>query len=368
VWQALHFTFASGLFFLALVPLCGMLVDLGGHSEELRELETTYLRCLCLSAPPALVTAAVNSFFAGRGDSRTVLLINSVGMAVNVLTAVVLISGRWGFPAWGIAGAGAATIFGCTASALLSLALLLRPTHQKLYRTAAGWRLDRALFRRLMRFGLPNGAFATLDALAFTVFLQLVGRLGDVELAATSVAFTINLLCILPIVGVGQAVEVLVGQRLGADEPDVAARTTWTGLGLSLLFTGAVAAAYVLVPGELAEPFRGGDVAAWEVIRGRVPVLLRFVAVYALFDTANLVLSFALRGAGDTRFVMRVALTLPWPLMVLPTWAVWKQGGDLYWAWAFASAYLMGLALTYLWRFRQGKWRTMRVIGPGPGE
>ena len=97
-----------------------------------------------------------------------------------------------------------------------------------------------------------------------------------------------------------------------------------------------------------------------------MPVLLRFVAVYALFDAVNLVLSFALRGAGDTRFVMRVALALPWPLMVLPTWLVWKEGWDLNWAWAFASLYIVALALVYLVRFRQGKWRTLRVIGPAP--
>ena len=226
VWQALHFSFASGIFFVGLVPLSGWLVGLGGHPAALQELEAAYLRCLCLSAPPALVTTAVSSFFAGRGDSRTVLVINSVGLLVNGLTAFALISGHWGFPAWGIAGAGAAAILGSSTAAVLSLVLLLRPVYRKAFQTAAGWRFAPALFGRLMRDGLPNGIFAALDALAFTVFLQVVGRLDrtGVALAATSVAFTVNLLCVLPVVGVGQAVEVLVGQRLGADEPDSAAR------------------------------------------------------------------------------------------------------------------------------------------------
>jgi MATE family multidrug resistance protein len=138
---------------------------------------------------------------------------------------------------------------------------------------------------------------------------------------------------------------------------------------LAAAFTGAIVLIYVLFPEPLAGMFRGeADAAAWEAILQRVPVLLRFVCLYALFDCVNVVVSFALRGAGDTRFVTRVALALPWPTMVLPTWAVWYHGWGLYWAWAFASLYIMSLAIVFLVRFRQGKWRSMRVIAALPAD
>jgi MATE family multidrug resistance protein len=262
VWQALYFAVASGLAFLGWVPLAGWLVALGGHGGELQQLETVYFRCLCLSALPMLVTAAVSSFFAGRGDSRTVLGINTLGLAVNGLTAYPWINGCWGFPAWGIAGAGAATLLGTSTSAVLSLVLFFRPRFRTSHRTLAGWRFDAALTRRLLRFGLPNGVFAFLDCLGYTFFLQLIGRLGEVELAASGIAFTINLLAVLPIFGIGQAVEVLVGQRLGADQPDIAARTTWTALGVALAFSGTIALLYALIPMALAEPFHDQSGAA----------------------------------------------------------------------------------------------------------
>src|SRR5262249_10866656 len=184
--------------------------------------------------------------------------------------------------------------------------------------------------------------FAAVDVLAFPVFVLLGGRLGPGELAATSITFTLNMVAVLPMVGTGQAVEVLVGQRLGEDRPDVAERTTWAGCRLGLLFTAVVALAYVLAPDLLARPFRDtADGAGWEEVRALVPVLLRFVACYCLFDTLNLVFSFALRGAGDTRFVNRVALSLAWPVMVLPTWAAWQYRWGLYWCWAFASLYIV---------------------------
>jgi Na+-driven multidrug efflux pump len=74
-------------------------VALAGHSPELQALEASYFGCLGFAALPTLVAAAANSFFAGRGDSRTVLLVNGTGLAVNGVLAYAFIFGRWGFTA-----------------------------------------------------------------------------------------------------------------------------------------------------------------------------------------------------------------------------------------------------------------------------
>src|SRR5262249_28292537 len=124
VWQALYFSVLGGIAFLALLPLARPIMALGDHAPEIQELEVTYFRCLCFAAPPALIVAAANSFFAGRGDSWTVLLVDAVGMAVNAIMAVLLIFGYLGFPALGIAGAGWATVIGSSTSAAMALFLL----------------------------------------------------------------------------------------------------------------------------------------------------------------------------------------------------------------------------------------------------
>jgi MATE family multidrug resistance protein len=365
VWQALYFSIAGGVAFLGLLPLAEPLIRLGAHSASIQALEVTYFRCLCFAALPALLVASVNSFFAGRGDSWTVLLIDATGMTLNALLAYAWIFGHWGFPAWGIAGAGWATVAGSATSATLALLLFFRSKYRDQFATLAGWRFEPALFTRLMRFGFPNGLQWMLDALAFTVFLFLVGRLGDAELAATNIAFAINMVALLPMLGMGQAVSVLVGQRLGREQPELAERTTWTGFKLAWLYMAAVVLLYILVPEAFLYFFRNAD-DKWELVARSVPVLLRFVAVYSLFDSMSLVFSFALRGAGDTRFVTVVALALAWPLMVLPTGAAWYYGWGLYWAWAFASAYIIALGLTFLLRFSVGKWKSMRVIEQTP--
>jgi MATE family multidrug resistance protein len=363
LWQSLYFSVAAGVGFLALALWARNLLELAGHSPHLQELETDYFRCLCFAALPALLAASALSFFAGRGDTRTVLAVNAAGLAVNAACAWVLIYGLFGFPRLGIVGAGWATVTGSSTSAALSLAMLFRRRWRAEFATLAGWRFDGRLFARLMRFGLPNGLAASLDTLGFALFTLLVGRLGDAELDATSIAFALNLLAFLPLLGIGQAVEILVGRRLGANDPATAARSTWNALACALFVTGAAAVAFVLFPGPLAELFHGDD-SRWEQVRPLVPVLLRFVAVYCLFDATSLVFSCALRGAGDTRYVTVVALAASWLVLVLPTWAASRYGWGLLWAWAFASAYIMVLALAFFLRFRQGAWRSMRVIEP----
>jgi MATE family multidrug resistance protein len=367
VWQALYFAVAAGLGFLALRPLAPVIVAWGGHSAAVQALEIEYFRPLCFAALPILITAAANSFFAGRGDSWTVLLIDAAGLSVNALLAYTLIFGHFGLPPLGIAGAGWATVAGSSVSALLGLTLMLRPCYRKEFATLTGWRLDRALFLRLLRFGLPNGLQWSLEALAFTVFLFLVGRLGEAELAATNIAFSINLVAILPMFGMAQAIQILVGRRLGEERPEIAERTTWTGFRLTWLYMSGIALLYVLAPGAFLWFFRGeAGGANWDRVAMLVPVLLRFVALYCLFDSVNLIFSFALRGAGDTRYVTAVSLLLAWPVMVAPTWAAWYCAWGLYWAWAFASAYVISLALVFLLRFRAGKWKSMRVIETAP--
>jgi MATE family multidrug resistance protein len=369
VWQAFYFSLLGGVAFLALLPFADLLMAWGGHSERLQVLEAAYFRCLCYAALPMAITAAASSFFAGRGDTWTVLFINAVGMVVNGLLAYAWIFGRWGFPAWGIVGAGWATVAASSVAALVALGLFLRAPYRTEFATLDGWRFESNLFARLMRFGLPSGMQWALDGLAFTVFAFLVGRLGEAELSATSIAGTLNLIAFLPTMGIAQAVAVLVGQRLGQDRPDLAERTTWTGFRIAWLCMTCVALLYVLTPQALLQLFAGDeDSRRWTQVAVLVPELLRFVAVYCLFDSMSLVFSFALRGAGDTHFVTAATLALSWPLMVLPVWIVAQIHASLAWAWLFATIYIILLALTLLVRFRHGKWKTMRVIEPAVEE
>jgi multidrug resistance protein, MATE family len=365
VWQGIHFALLAGLLMLLLVPAAPLLIAAGGHSPVLQPLEVAYLRCLAFAALPMLIMAAVNGFFSGRGQTWTVLGIEAFGTTVNVALALVLIFGRLGFPEWGIAGAGWATVAGSWASALLAVGLLLQRRYRKQFATGSGWRPERELFGRLMKYGGPAGAQVFLDVLVFNLFVQLVGRLGEAAMGATTLTVRLNMIAFLPMMGLGQAVCILVGQRLGANRPDLAEKSAYTGLKWVFGYMCAVAAVYLTLPGLLVSLFEGGrDPETFAAVAAIVPGLLVCVAAYSVVESANVTFAFALRGAGDTRFVTLATFCLAWPIMVLPTYLVVRAGGSVYWAWWFATAHIFAMAACFFLRFRTGKWKTMRVIEP----
>jgi MATE family multidrug resistance protein len=374
VWQGMYFSVVAGMLFLGLIPLAPHLIALGQHTPRMQQLETLYLQWLAGAAFPMLLMAALNGFFSGRGQTWTVLGIEALGTLANIVVSSLLIFGeqgisRWnvpglpGVPPWGIAGAGCGTVIGSWVSAIFALALFWRREHRVAFRTFAGWQFERDLFLRLLRFGGPAGIQVFLDVLVFHLFVTFVGRLGDAELGATTLAVRLNMIAFLPMMGLGQAICILVGQRLGANRPDLAERTTYTGLRWVCGYMSSVALLYLLAPELLVNLFAGGEQdEKFSQLAALVPRLLTCVAIYSLADGVNVSFAFALRGAGDTRFVTLVTFLLAWPLMVIPTYLVVQAGGSLYWAWAFATLHIFAMALCFWLRFRTGLWKTMRVI------
>jgi MATE family multidrug resistance protein len=302
VWQGIIFAVITGLLFLVVVPLAPYMIAMGGHTPEMQRLETIYLQYFAFAALPMLVMSAINGFFSGRGQTWTVLGIEAFGTAVNIVLAILLIFGNAGFPKMGIAGAGLATVIGSWAAALLALGLFLRKKYRAEFHTGT-WRIEPDLFRRLMKFGGPAGMQVFLDVLVFHCFLQLVGRLGDAELGATSLTIRLNMIAFLPMLGLGQAVSILVGQRLGENKPEIAEKSTYSGLVLMFAYMMLVAAVYVLFPQFLvsafkpdAGPDKADELAKFAAIAAIVPALLLYVAFYSVVDSVNLAFAFALRG------------------------------------------------------------------------
>ena len=194
-----------------------------------------------------LVMAAVNGFFSGRGQTWTVLGIEAFGTAVNIAAgACVLIFGRWGFPEMGIEGAGWATVAGSWAAALLGGGT--DAPQEVPRRVQHGSRLEAGA--RTLRpadevSAARRGCRCSSTCWCSTLFTQLVGRLGDAALGATTLTVRLNMIAFLPMMGLGQAICIMVGQRLGENRPDLAEKSTYTGLKWSFGYMCLVALAYV---------------------------------------------------------------------------------------------------------------------------
>jgi len=363
MWQGIYFALASGIAMLLLALPAVRIFEYVGHAPEIRAYEVTYFQIMCVSATPGLIGAALSCFFSGRGRTWTIFWVDLASCIVNVVLDYGMIFGHFGFPAWGLAGAAWATVAANVVRVLVYVVLVFRRQNESLFRTHSGWKPEWDLVRRMVRYGVPSGIQFMLDVMAFSFFLAMVGRLGDVGFAATTIVFQINGLAFMPMVGIGMAVAILVGQRLGEDRPDFAARTTWISAVISFAYMTAISVAFVLVPDIFLYPFaRYADATTFGPLHDVAVKLLWFVAFYSIFDTGNIIFAATLRGAGDTRFVMVMVIALSWLVMVLPVWLVTKLGYGIYSAWVFATAYVSVLATVFMARVMQGKWRDMRVI------
>jgi MATE family multidrug resistance protein len=200
----------------------------------------------------------------------------------------------------------------------------------------------------------------------------MLGNLGVVAKQATSLAFSISSLAFMPIYGLHIAASVLVGERLGENRDDLAGRATFTTLQIAWIYTFSISLLYAFVPNLFLLGFFGNGAsssAEQAAVRELTATLLLFVAAYNLLDATQMILVGALKGAGDTQFLLRVSMVLS---MFLGGFSylsveVWKL--SVYGCWMLIVFWCSLAAVTYIFRYRQGKWRAMRVIEqPGVAE
>jgi len=363
LWQSVPVALFAGLLNLALIPVAPVFFGWVGHVAAVQAEEVTLFRIMCLGATPVVMASAFSGMLSGLGRTSPVMVITLAGTGVNILLDYLLIFGHAGFPEMGIAGAGwASVIAGCVQ--LISYAFLVfGVSFRARYRTLS-WRPDMKAFFALLRFGLPSGVQFFIDMVGFTGFILLVGRLGRNELAATNLAFNVNTIAFMPMIGIGITVSVLVGQALGRNDPALARASVRSAIEMTLLYMGVVAALFVVVPRLFLLPFAAAsDPEQFAAIADLTVVLLRFVAIYTLFDAGNIIFSSAIKGAGDTRFVMWMILCMSVGILILPSFVAitWLSAG-VYVCWAIASLYVVSLGVAFFLRYRQGKWESMRVI------
>jgi multidrug resistance protein, MATE family len=364
IWQSLYLSIISGAAFFALIPLSEPLFGYIGHDEVVRQYEVIYFRILCYGGIPGIATSALSGFFSGLGRTWPVMWVNVLATVVNLTLDYAMIFGRWGFPEMGIQGAAIATVIAQYVALLAYILWIFKRTHDQEFHVRRAWRFDRALCGRLLRFGAPSGFQFIIDMMGITIFVLLMGRLGTINLAATNIAFNINSLAFMPMLGFAIAVSVLVGQHLGNNRPDLAERGVYSGFHITLVYMCSVAAFYVLAPQLILMPYAAqADPVVFAEIKQLVVVLLRFVAVYSVFDSCNLIFASAIKGAGDTRFVMLAITVMSVGGLIVPSYvAIVVLNANVFIGWTIATAYISVLGIVFLLRYLGGKWKSMRVI------
>lgn len=366
LWQGMYFTCFSGLIFWLLSLFAAEpLFRFAGHSQEVQAQERIYFTILCRGAILHVAAATLATFFSGRGLTRPVMFSAVFGMFVNIPLDYALIFGRWGLPEMGIAGAAIATVCAWAASFLFLAALIFTNEHDRCFAVFSSRRFDSEIFLRLMRYGIPGSLQFSIDILAFTIFILLVGRIGTIELAATNIVLSINALAFMPSMGVSQGISVLVGQALGRKQPQQARDLVWSGIHLLMLYIGLVDLFFIFLPHTALAPFiaTSRDSATTAAVLDNAVDILRIVSAYLFFDALYMVFSGVLKGAGDTRFLMISVGLASLVCLILPvSIGITMLHMGIRTAWLCVLLFVFVLFLLSSVRYRQGRWRKMLVI------
>ncbi|MDR0994025.1 MAG: MATE family efflux transporter [Verrucomicrobiota bacterium] len=353
---------------MALIPVGYGVLGMARHAPDVYEAEKIYLLISMLGCGVFSLNNAISGFFSGRGDTRTPMAVNMAASAANIVLDYAMIFGKWGFPEWGIAGAAIATITSCGLGVLLLLAIYWRKRFREEYATWPLRRPARAYMGPLLRYGIPNAIHAVQDIGAFALFVVLLGRLPDADVAASTIAFSINNIAFMPLLGMGMASTILVGQYQGARNSAIAQKVGYSALKVGWGFMAVLALSFLLFPRMYLSLFTGdaeGLVSLDEVIdKGRW--LLVMMGVWGMVDVINIVIAGALKGAGDTRFTLLYALVM--------VWLIWMPGEFLlvlYFnvglipAWVYMTLFTFLFAVGYGLRWRWGCWKRIEMIQSG---
>ena len=318
-WAGTVFAIASGLFCMAVLPFVGeAVVALGGHSSSLMMRENEYFQMLVPSEIFILLSISFCSFFSGRGKTWYITAVHGSSCALNIVLDYILIFGKLGFPALGIVGAGLATSLSCAFGAILAFGFFMFQKQSE-YPTRNFRSFRFPDLGRIIKFGAPNGIEVFFSVASFTVITFLIGRLGNIQLAANTIALTINMLSFLPMLGMAEATSIVTGKYIGMNDLRSAEKTARSSWKMSMVYISLTSIFYFCFPYLLFDIFRPEDPAAladFKEVLKYAPAIMFWAAMNNIFNTTRFIYLGALSGAGDTKIPMMIVIACAWGILV----------------------------------------------------
>ena len=341
-------TFASAVLYFP----AGQLVTFMGAQEDTYVYAKEYLEIVALGMLPAMVGFACTASLRGIGLTRLPMAYNLAGNLFNVIGNYALIYGRLGMPELGVAGAAISTTISRYVACTLALLVLFRGHSKLRLHIREDFRLRKEWLKRIFGVGVTSGLEQLIMQIGFIMFARTVSGLGTVIFAAHQIGLSVNGLTWMPGQAFGVAATTLVGQNMGAGNPEKAksfVRVIWR---YSVLVALLIAALFLLFSQYIVLAYTNDP----EVAR-LASTVLKIIAFGMPGIATQLPIASALRGAGDSRFPLYASAIGIWVFRVLvaPLF-VYTFGWGLNGAWYTIALDQTTRAVVVYLRFRTDKW------------
>jgi putative MATE family efflux protein len=342
----------AAVIFAAFFPFAPRLLALMGASPGILHVGSTYSRIMLSGSGIILMLFLINAIFRGAGDAAVAMRVLWLANFINICLDPCLILGLGPFPRLGVTGAAVSTSIGRSVGILYQIYLLRRGTgRMEVHRRHL--RLNFVVMRNIVRIA-GNGVLQFMIATAsWVAMVRLIQSFGSAATAGYTVAIRIVIFSILPSWGLGSAAATLVGQNLGAKQPDRAETCVWRAAFFNMVFLGVVSLLFLLFAPRLVGIFSRDP-----VVIGYGANCLRIISLCYMLYAYGMVVVQAFNGAGDTRTPTLINLVCFW-VVQLPL-AFWLgrhlQLGPNGVYFAILTTEVL-LALIAIYVFRLGRWK-----------
>ena len=358
--QAVIINMAAGTVISAAGAACsGLVMRVMSTDPDIIRYGTIYLRIICYGLMFQAVTMAISATLRGCGLTRLPMVYNLIANGANVIMNYLLIYGRFGFPAMGVRGAAIGTSISKAIALSIALWFVLfsKRSPVKIYLNTS-WLLNRKVVADMLAIGLPAAGEQFVIQTGLLVFSRIVETLGVNAYAAHHVAASINSLAFSVSQAFSVSATALVGQSVGADEYDRAARYTILTRRAARLIAGGVAASFIFLGGRIALLYtKEADVLALCM------PLFWFIAAAQFIQSSQMSTAGALRGAGDTMYPLYASIAGIWVFRIILASIfvfVFKWGLVGAWLSFFLDQCMRSFVVKR--RFNSGRWRQMKAI------
>jgi putative MATE family efflux protein len=316
-----------------------------------------YIQIAGVSMIFQLASVILTGVLRGAGDMRTPMIVNTVANLINVVGNWLLINGIWIFPRLEVAGAAWATLLSRLVAFIMVLRVFFSGKFVLHVTFKNGYRPNFDILKRIFVVGLPAAAEQIIMRLGMIFYAKAVSDLGTIVYAAHQVAINAESLSYTPAMGFAMAATPLVGQSLGANKRERAMRFGLETRKIAMCLSTIMGVVLLAFPAFLTRLYTSDP----EVIRQAV-LALRIIAFFEPVEASVFVMMGALRGSGDTRYVMYVTLAGVWLVRdVLAYVLVVGFGLGLAGAWAAMAADMTVRSFLSTRRFRTGRWQDAKV-------
>lgn len=334
------------------------IIAIAGFPDEIRGIAETFLRIFTFALGPNYILIVASAIFRASGEVKKPLLAMALVSALNIVGDFALVFGFSSIPALGYPGIALSGAFSVTAGTVASLLMFTSRQWKNIYRDK--WRISPDLIRAIARIGWPAAILQMSWNFATIIIYNILSHLRKeniIALAALANGLRIEAIIYLPAFALNMAASVLVGQNLGAGNPGRAERLAWITAWAGV----AIISAMALIVFVWAD-FFASMVAQDTTVREETVRYLRITMISEPFLALSLVLGGGLQGAGDTRSTMWVAFISMWLIRLPLAWLLsLNLGLGPLGVWSAMTCSMMMQGLMMSWRFRQGKWKQIKV-------